>query len=132
MPKRTDLNQSPMPTSPSRTRKGNLRLRRASSYLEDGRTSLSEDDDPSLASLDLGHSSHDPDGPSASKHECNDGCGSESWIQDLSLLSHHVKLSEVPPGTKPIINQPTYHHQGSQGRWYCVYTGKAVGIFNDW
>lgn len=64
-------------------------------------------------------------------HECDKGCG-ESWIQDLSRFVSMVKLDNTLPGTKPAIQQPPYHRLGESRKWYCVFRGRFVGVFNDW
>lgn len=64
-------------------------------------------------------------------HKCNRGCG-ESWIQDLSRFVSMVKLDRVQPGTEPTIQQSPYHKPGASGKWYCVFKGKLVGVFNNW
>ena len=64
-------------------------------------------------------------------HECQLRCG-RTWIQDLLPLRRLVRIGNAPPGTQASIFQPSYHKQGPQGKWYCVYVGKTVGVFNDW
>lgn len=67
------------------------------------------------------------------RHACDQDCG-KSWIQDLSsaVLVRMVKLDGVAPGTLRAIQQPPYHRVGRQQKWYCVFRGRKVGVFNDW
>ena len=110
---------------------GDLILSNVPSQSDDSATSLPDDDNSLPIHPDLSPNNRDPDDLLMGKHECDRDCR-ESWVQDLSRFHHMVKLGEVPPGTKPTIHQPAYHHQGPQDKWYCVYAGKAVGIFNSW
>ena len=94
-------------------------------------SSPEDEDDLLVASLTLGPSDHDPNQLLLGTHKCEHNC-KELWIQDLSPLSHMVRLGDVPSDTKHSIHQPPFHKCGPKGKWYCIYSGKTVSIFNDW